>query len=95
MIMSDDLDEVELEAIRRLQSLTPLFRKGWPKLHPMPEKDRAMIEQAFSKATHSQKTQTSEAHKLKPAKAITQRKAATQAKPKKSQTKKQGPSHSH
>ena len=93
--MSDDPVNADFEKIRRLKSLAPLFRKGWEKLHPMPEKDRAMIEQAFSKATHSQKTQTAEAQQMKPAKAITQRKAATQAKPKKSQTKKQGPSHSH
>ncbi len=83
----------ELEEIRKLQSLTPLFRKGWAKLHSMPEKDRTLIEQAFSKATHSQKAQTADAQKMKPAKAITPRKA--RAKVKKSQTKNQGPSHSH
>ena len=93
--MSDDPVNAELEEIRKLQSLTPLFRKGWAKLHPMPEKDRAMIEQAFSKATHSQKTQTADAQKMKPAEAITPRKATTQTKPKKPQSKKQGPSHSH
>lgn len=91
--MSDDPVNAELAEIRKLQSLTPLFRKGWAKLHPMPEKDRALIERAFSKATHSQKTQTADAQTMKPAKAITQRKAG--AKSKKSQTKNQGPSHSH
>jgi hypothetical protein len=91
--MSDDPVNAELEEIRKLQSLTPLFRKGWAKLHSMPEKDRALIDQAFSKATLSQKTQTADAQKMKPAKAITPRKAGS--KPKKAQTKKQGPSHSH
>jgi len=93
--MSDDSVNAELEEIRKLQSLTPLFRKGWAKLHPMPEKDRALIEQAFSKATHSQKAQTADAQKMKAAKAITQRKSPTKANSKKSQTRNQGPSHSH
>lgn len=46
---NDPNEEANLAEIARLkQVVSPLFRKGWAKAHPMPEKHRAMIEKAFS-----------------------------------------------
>lgn len=93
--MTDDTVNADFEEIRRLKTLAPLYLKGWEKLHPMPEKDRALIEQAFTKTLHGNKTQATEAPKKKPTKTLTKRKATTTTQPDQSQTKTQGPSHSH
>ena len=42
-------EEANLAEIARLKKVvSPLFQKGWAEAHPMPDKHRAMIEQAFS-----------------------------------------------
>lgn len=93
--MSDDLIKADSADIRRLKAISPLFLKGWTKRHPMPERDRALIEQAFSQP----KTQTkAKATKTPTKKAKTdrvRRTSATKAKSDHSQTKTHGPSHSH
>ena len=93
--MSDDLIKADSAEVRRLKSLSPLFLKGWAKRHPMPERDRALIEQAFSQP----KAQTKEKAAKTPTKTAktdrVRRKSATKAKSDHPQTKTQGPSHSH
>ena len=93
--MTDDSVNADFEEIRRLKALAPLYRKGWEKLHPMPEKDRALIEQAFTKSIHGQQVQATAAQIKKSATPRIQRKVAKKEKPDQSQTKAQGPSHSH
>ena len=85
----------ELDEIRRLRALAPLFRKGLAKLHPMPARDRALIDAAFSKTqAHTQATPTKAASK-KGTVLPFRRKSVTKEQPEQSQTKKEGPSHSH
>ena len=48
--MSDDLTDEDSAVVRQLEALSPLFLKGWAKRHPMPARDRDLIEQAFGQA---------------------------------------------
>lgn len=92
--MTDDPVNDDFEEIRRLKSLAPLFRKGWAKLHPMPEKDSALIDQAFSQLEHGKKAKAIRAKTKKSTKVQVLRKS-TKKKPDQSQSETQGPSHSH
>jgi|GEM_PF-2585813 len=93
--MSDDALKNELDEIRRFKALAPLFRKGWAKLHPMPARDRALIDAAFSQTAELKKAPLTKAPPKKGTVVPFRRKSATKEQPEQSQTKKQGPSHSH
>ena len=93
--MSDDSLDADLDEIRRFKALAPLFRKGWAKLHPMPARDRALIDAAFSQTQEGTKAQITKAQKEKSTIVPVRRKSATKEQPEQSQPKKQGPSHSH
>ena len=91
--MSNDPLKNDLDEIRRFKALAPSFRKGWAKLHPMPARDRALIDAAFSQTQEGTKAQITKAQKPKGTIMPFRKKSATKEKPEKSQTK--GPSHSH
>lgn len=93
--MSDDPLKGDLDEIRRFKALAPLFKKGWAKLHPMPARDRALIDAAFSQTQEGTKAQITRTQKTKGTIVPFRKKSATKAKPAKSQTKAQGSSHSH
>lgn len=93
--MSDDSLDADLDEIRRLKALAPLFRKGWGKLHPMPARDRALIDAAFSQTVELTKAPLTKAPTKKGTVVPLRRKPASKEQPEQSQTKKQGPSHSH
>lgn len=89
--MNDDSDNPHAEEMRRLKALAPLFIKGWAKRYPMPERDRALIDQAFGQS-QPQVTQPSQPTTTK---TRTQGNAATPTQPEQSPTQSKGPSHSH
>ena len=93
--MSEDSVNDTLEKYARLRTLSPLFLKGWAKLHPMPERDRDLIEQAFSQTKKATKEKAVKALSQKAKTGSVRKQSATKAKPNQSQTKTQGPSHSH
>ena len=93
--MSDDSLKGDLDEIRRFKALAPLFQKGWAKLHPMPARDRALIDAAFSQTQELTKAPLTKAPTKTSTVVTFPRKSAPKAKPAKSHTKPQGPSHSH
>ena len=91
--MVDDPTEADFEEIRRLKALSPRFRKGWVKLHPMPEKHRELIAAAFRQPRQGQVKATA-ATKSKSAAAL-RRQQTEQKQSEDAQRKTQGPRHSH
>ncbi len=92
--MSDDPSEADLEEIRRLKSLSPLFRKGWEKQHPIPENNRAIVEKVFSKPLEERQKEFAKAE-LEKDQRIRAEQEVEKEQSEQSQTKDQGPSHSH
>jgi hypothetical protein len=93
--MSDNPPMDELDEIRRLRAMAQLFRKGLAKIHPMPARDRALIDAAFSKTQGITKATPTQAASKKGTVVPFRRKSVPKEQTKQSQTKKEGPSHSH
>lgn len=93
--MTNDPAEADIQEIRRLKAFAPLFRKGWVKLHPIPDKHRALIDNAFSKSPQERAKQAAKAKLELSNKLRLEREEKKQKKSEQSQTQTKGPRHSH
>lgn len=93
--MNDEPIDSDPEQTLRLTKIAPLFKKGWAKLHPMTEQHRALIKNAFQEA-HQARQEASQSPEIETvAPKVSRRQTKAQKPSEQSQTKRQGPHHSH